>query len=50
MERWEMNLERWPGHLDSMVELCGEYTEVKDIVMAILKKCAVQEESGDTQT
>lgn len=47
--RWEMRLERWPGHMDLMAGPSGEYTEVQDIVIAILRVC-VGGEQGDTDT
>lgn len=44
-----MRLERWPGHLDLVVGLSGEYKEVKDTVIAILKECVVWAGSREAQ-
>lgn len=45
-----MRLERWPGHLDLMAGPGGEYTEVQDTVIAILKECVVWERGRDART
>lgn len=45
-----MRPERWPGHLDLMAGPSGEYTEVQDTVIAILKECVVCEGSRDAWT